>query len=81
MASTKHKDLHQSCLNSRETVQHQFLPAMSMTARSSAEQGSCGREAGRWLAKASPQIIHSFWLVGPGLDFGAGGTKCWSGGN
>lgn len=46
MGGTRHKDLHQFCLNSRETVQHQCLPALSMTARSTAEHGSHRRQAG-----------------------------------
>lgn len=45
-AGTKHKDLHQSCLNLRGTVQYRFPPALSTTARSSAEPGSRGRQAG-----------------------------------
>lgn len=46
MAGTQHQDLHQSCLNSRGTVQHRFPPALSTTARSSAELGSRGRQVG-----------------------------------
>lgn len=46
MGGTRQKDLHQFCLNSRETVQQHFLPALGMTAQSTAEQGSLGGQAG-----------------------------------
>lgn len=38
-------------------------------------------EAGRLFVKASPGIIHSFWMVGSLLDFGASKIKCWVLGN
>lgn len=70
MGGTRHKDLHQFCLNSRETVQHQCLPALTMTARSTAEQGSHRRQE---AVRESINRNNSFFLDGWLAAFGISG--------